>query len=152
MISYASRRETHHLTNIALIATVLLLCAAAWLVWPFSWLRHRGRIAQRGETRATLLALLTATLVIAFCVVIVRAVADPRELLFGLPQRLEQAFWIPVALIPLLLLQLVYASRAWVGGLWWVTRRIHYTALTLAAIAFVVWAFYWHLSAAIVEF
>jgi hypothetical protein len=137
--------------NLALIATVLVLGAAAWLVWPFSWLRHRGRIASRGEARATLLAVLTSASIIAFCVVIGTAIADTRELIYGLPQTFEQALWIPVVLIPLLLLQLLYASRAWVGGFWWVTRRIHYTLLTLAGIAFVVWAFYWHLTAVIVD-
>ncbi len=37
------------------------------------------------------------------------------------------------------------------GRLWWVSRRIHYTLVTFAAIAFVVWTFYWHLTAVIVE-
>jgi hypothetical protein len=140
------------LIHIALIATVLSLGAAMWLVWPFSWLRHRGRIALRGEGRATLLAVVTSASIIAFCIVIGTAIADTRELIYGLPQTFEQALWIPVALIPLLLLQLLYTSRAWVGGFWWVTRRIHYTLLTFSAIAFVVWAFYWHLTAVIVDF
>ena len=140
------------LIHIALIATVLSLSAAMWLVWPFSWLRHRGRIALRGEGRATLLAVVTSASIIAFCIVIGTAIADTRELIYGLPQTFEQALWIPVALIPLLLLQLLYTSRAWVGGFWWVTRRIHYTLLTFSAIAFVVWAFYWHLTAVIVDF
>jgi hypothetical protein len=140
------------LVNVALLATVLILGALAWLVWPFSWLRHRGRIALRGEARATLLAVLTSASIVAFCVVIGTAIADTRELIYGLPPIFEQVLWIPVALIPLLLLQLLYTSRAWVGGFWWVTRRIHYTLLTFAAIAFVVWAFYWHLTAVIVDF
>jgi CubicO group peptidase (beta-lactamase class C family) len=140
------------LVHIALIATVTILGAAAWLVWPFSWLRHRGRIALRGETRATLLAALTSAAIIAFCGVVGTTVVDPRELIYGWPQIFEQALWIPLGLIPLLLLQLLYTSRAWVGGFWWMTRRIHYTLLTFAAIAFVVWAFYWHLTAVIVDF
>jgi hypothetical protein len=115
-------------------------------------LRHRGRIALRGETRATLLAASTSAAIIAFCGVVGTTVVDPRELIYGWPQRFEQALWIPLGLIPLLLLQLLYTSRAWVGGFWWVTRRIHYTLLTFAAIAFVVWAFYWHLTAVIVDF
>ncbi len=137
--------------HIALLATVLVLCAAVWLLWPLSWLRHRGRIAQTGETRASLLAALTSAMIIGFCVVIGTSIEGPQQLLFGLPQRVEQAFWLPIALIPLLLLQLVYGSRAWVGGWWWAARRIHYTLLTFAAIAFVVWAFYWHLTAMVLD-
>jgi CubicO group peptidase (beta-lactamase class C family) len=140
------------LLHIALLATVLMLSVAAWLIWPLSWLRHRGRPALAGEIRATLLAALTSAMIIGFCAVIGTAVADARELAFGLPPTFEQALWVPIALIPLLLLQFVYSARAWIGGLWWASRRIHYTLLTLAAIAFVVWAFYWHLTAVIVDF
>ena len=60
--------------------------------------------------------------------------------------------WVPIALIPLLLLQLLYAARALIGGYWWAARLTHYALLTVAAIAFVVWAFYWHLTAVIVDF
>ena len=138
--------------HIALMVTILLLSAAAWLVWPFSWLRHRGRIALSGETRASLLGALTSAMIIGFCVVLGASLADTRDLIFGWPRNFEQALWIPVALIPLLLLQLLYMSRAWIDGLWWVSRRIHYTLLTFAAIVFVGWAFYWHLTAVIVDF
>jgi len=133
------------------VLAVLALCVAVWILWPISWLRHRGRIAVTGEARATLLAALTSALIIGFCVVISRAVAGPRDLMFGLPETFKQALWVPIALIPLLLLQLVYAYGAWVGRLWWASRRIHYTLVTFAAIAFVVWTFYWHLTAVIVE-
>jgi len=138
--------------HIALVATVLALCITAWLAWPLSWWRHRGRIAVTGETRASLLAALTSALIIGFCGVIGTAVATQTELVFGLPPMLEQVLWVPIGLIPLLLLQLVYTSRAWVAGFWWPARRIHYTLLTLAAIVFVVWTFYWHLTALIVDF
>ncbi len=133
------------------LVAVLVLCIAVWLLWPISWLRHRGRVAATGETRATLLAALTSALIIGFCVVISKAVAGPRDLVFGLPEAFKQALWVPIALIPLLLLQLVYAYGAWVGRLWWASRRIHYTLLTFAGIAFVAWTFYWHLTAVIVE-
>ncbi len=77
--------------------------------------------------------------------------AHARDLAFGLPKPIEDALWVPIALIPLLLLQLLYAARALVGGFWWATRLTHYTLLTVAAIAFVVWALYWHLTAVIVD-
>ena len=77
--------------------------------------------------------------------------AGPHDIIFGMPEAFKQALWIPIALVPLLLLQLVYTYGAWVGGLWWASRRIHYTLVTFAAIAFVAWTFYWHLTAVIVE-
>ncbi len=135
----------------AFLIAVLVLCAAVWVLWPISWLTHRGRVAITGETRASLLAALTSAAIIGFCFVIAQAVSGPHDIVFGMPEPFKQALWVPIALIPLLLLQLVYTYGAWVGRLWWVTRRIHYTLLTFAAIAFVVWTFYWHLTAVIVE-
>jgi hypothetical protein len=138
--------------QVGVFVVTLLLCAAVWLFWPISWLRHRGRIAQRGEVRATVFAALTSALIIGYAVVIGMVVRNQRESALGLPEIFEQALWIPIALIPLLLLQVVFMYGAWVGSWWWVARRIHYTLLTFAAIAFVVWAFYWHLTAVIVDF
>jgi CubicO group peptidase (beta-lactamase class C family) len=135
----------------AFLIAVLVLCASVWLLWPISWLTHRGRVAVTGETRASLLAALTSAAIIGFCFVIAQAVSGPHDIVFGMPEPFKQALWVPMALIPLLLLQLVYTYGAWVGSLWWVSRRIHYTLLTFAAIAFVVWTFYWHLTAVIVE-
>jgi hypothetical protein len=128
-----------------------LVLAAAVVLWPLSWWRHLGRAGVTGETRATLLALVSAALIVGFIVVTGTAIADERKLVFGLPKEFLDALWIPIALIPLLLLQFVYASRAWVRGFWWPARRIHYTLLTVAGIAFVLWAFYWHLTAVILD-
>lgn len=135
----------------AFLVAVLVLCAAVWLLWPISWFSHRSRIAVTGETRATLLAAVTSAMIIGFCLVIAQAVAGPHDIIFGMPEAFKQALWVPIALVPLLLLQLVYTYGAWVGRLWWVSRRIHYTLVTFAAIAFVAWTFYWHLTAVIVE-
>jgi len=129
-----------------------VLGGAAWLLWPLSWWRHRGRVGLRGETRATLLAVFNAALIIGFAVVIGSAIVGLQELAFGLPKAIEDAMWLPIALVPLILLQLVYTSRAWISGFWWISRRIHYTLLTFASIAFIVWTFYWHLTAVIIDF
>lgn len=140
------------LLQIGVPIAALVLGGAAWLLWPLSWWRHRGRVGLRGETRATLLAIFNAALIIGFVVVIGSALVQPQEFVFGLPKIIADAMWLPIALVPLLLLQLVYMSRAWIGGLWWISRRIHYTLLTFASIAFVVWTFYWHLAAVIIDF
>jgi len=137
--------------NWGLVLAALALSVAAWLLWPLSWWRHLGRIGVSGETRATVLAAATSALLIGFCVVAARAISDEHMIAFGLSQDLLNALWIPIALAPLLLLQFVYMGRAWVRGFWWPTRRIHYTLLTVAGIAFVAWAFYWHLTAVIVD-
>jgi CubicO group peptidase (beta-lactamase class C family) len=134
-----------------IVAAALVTAAAVFVLWPLSWWRHLGRAGMAGETRATVLAVVNAALIIGFFVVIGLAIVDERKIAFGLPQELLNALWIPIALIPLLLLQLIYASRAWVNGFWWPARRIHYTLLTVAGIAFVPWAFYWHLTAVIVD-
>ena len=137
--------------NWSVVVAALVLSAALWLLWPLSWWRHLGRVGVNGEARATVLAAVNSALLIGFGVVAARAIADEHKIAFGLPQDLLSGLWIPIALVPLLLLQLLYMGRAWVRGFWWPTRRIHYTLLTVAAIAFVAWAFYWHLTAVIVD-
>jgi hypothetical protein len=107
-------------------------------------------VSLRGELRATLLAVANAALVIGYFVVL-GSVGGPRELAFGLPPQFLQAMWVPVILIPMLLLQLLYGYRAWLMGWWWPARRIHYTLLVVAGFAIVAWAFYWHLTTFIVD-
>jgi hypothetical protein len=137
--------------NAGVLIAVLVLAAAAWLLWPLSWWRHLGRVGVAGETRATMVALLNSALIIGYFVVTGMSLVDQRKLVFGLPQEFLHALWIPIALIPLLLVQFAYGYRAWVRSFWWPARRIHYTLLILAGIAFVAWAFYWHLTAVILD-
>ena len=137
--------------NWGLVLAAVVLSAAVWLLWPLSWWRHLGRVGAVGETRATVLAAATSALLIGFCVVAARAIADDHTIAFGLPDEFSKALWIPIALVPLLLVQFVYMGRAWTRSFWWPTRRIHYTLLTVAGIGFVVWAFYWHMTAVIVD-
>ena len=149
-VRVAARDEP--LLQIGVPIAVLVLGIASWLFWPLSWWRNRGRVGLRGETRATLLAVFNVALIIGFVVVIGAALVQPRELVFGLPKTFADAMWLPIALVPLILLQLVYTSRAWISGFWWMSRRIHYTLLTFASIGFIVWTFYWHLTAVIIDF
>ena len=137
--------------NWGVVLAALVLSGAVWVLWPLSWWRHLARVGVAGETRATLLAAANSALLIGFCAVVVMSVSDEHKAAFGVPQEFLQALWIPVAMTPLLLLQFVYTGRAWARSFWWPTRRIHYTLLTVAGIAFVVWAFYWHLTAVIVD-
>jgi len=137
--------------NWGVVLAALVLSAAVWLLWPLSWWRHLGRVGVTGETRATVLAALNSALLIGFCAIAARTIVDEHTIAFGLSQDSLKAMWVPIALVPLVLLQLQYMARAWVRGFWWPTRRIHYTLLTVAGIAFVVWAFYWHLTAVIVD-
>ena len=138
--------------HLGVLLAVVALGVLAWVVWPISSWRRRDRIGVRGETGATLLALANAALIIGFLVVAGRELSHSRDLAFGLPKAFQDALWVPVALVPLVLLQLLYALRALIVGYWWAARVTHYGLFTIAAIAFVVWAFYWHLTAVIVDF
>jgi hypothetical protein len=124
---------------------LLLLASAIW--WPFSTLMHRGRIAKPGESSATLLGLITAGILIFFVVELAVVVQDQNDVVFGFSAEFERALWIPVVAFPLCLGLLATTSRAWIGGYWWVSRRIHYTLVTIAAWAFLVWCDYWQMAA-----
>ncbi len=130
--------------GIAIGCTAIL---ALVLVWPVSSYRRRGRTSVAGETAATLLAWLTAAMLLGFVVVIAGHIENPRDVLFGTSQSLERLLWVPVAAAGLLVLQLMVTYRAWVRGYWWPLRRIHYTLVTFAGLAFVAWLNYWQLVA-----
>jgi CubicO group peptidase (beta-lactamase class C family) len=152
MVDYARVAPRNNpLLQGGLLAAVILLSAGAWLAWPVGWLRRRNRISNRGEGFASLLGLLNAALMLGYLYVIGSDLARYRDLIYGLPPVFQQAMWVPVALLPLLLVQLIYAARAWTGGWWWPLRRIHYSLLVVGLISAVAWAFYWHLTAIIID-
>jgi len=56
---------------------------------------------------------------------------------------LPRILWAPTAFGFLVIVQLVYLYRAWSGGYWWPSRRLHYSLLCFAQ-AGLPWAFwYW---------
>ena len=73
------------------------------------------------------------------------ALSDPLEIVYGIPPLLRTAMTLPVPIAVLTLGALVFAGLAWKRRYWGLAGRIHYTLVTLAALAFVWSLYYWNL-------
>jgi hypothetical protein len=67
------------------------------------------------------------------------------ELMFGVPLIFQIALVIPIVTGLLSLIMVWMTYKAWKERYWSVLGRLFYTFLTLLAIYFIVWAYYWNL-------
>lgn len=67
------------------------------------------------------------------------------EIVYGLPPSVESLFFLPWVIGLLALGMVIGTILAWVQRYWGWLRRLHYTATTLAAVAFVWFLLYWNL-------
>jgi CubicO group peptidase (beta-lactamase class C family) len=130
--------------NLTLLGIVLVVfltvivggIVAFWLNRQLS--RRRSRPEQLASWTAGGVSLLTLVLVI----VLVSVFSNP-EIVYGLPPFVENLFLLPWVIAGLALLMIIFCALAWVQGYWGWFRRLHYTVVTLAAVAFVWFLIYW---------
>ena len=96
------------------------------------------------------LAAATAVLNLAFLVGLALAVRDAASanwlmLAFGLPAKAAPLLIIPPLTTVLTIGLLLFAVLAWSRRYWTVVGRVHYSLLTLAALAFIWFLSYWSL-------
>jgi pimeloyl-ACP methyl ester carboxylesterase len=114
-------------------------------------LRRTGRPSPAAARTARGLGLTAAVLGVAFWIGLVLAVRRTFEagfvmLGFGVPAAFGWLFFIPwLAVLPAAGMT-VLLIPAWRRGYWSTVERIHYTLLTLAALGFVFFTWYWGLT------
>ena len=115
----------------------------AVIAWPIRAWRARGR---RDVPRSPRLALWSAAaLLIAFVVVVVGALADPMEIVFGIPRSLLFALALPIGAAILTAVSLGFALVAWRRRYWRLPARLYHTVVALAAAALLAVLWYWNL-------
>ena len=62
------------------------------------------------------------------------------ELIYGMPRDMDLLLWIPVVQVGLLVILLGCTILAWRRHYWSLVGRLHFSALTLACLAWVVFA------------
>jgi pimeloyl-ACP methyl ester carboxylesterase len=123
---------------------------ALWLLGLLHILRRRAAPTTRAAQLARWLAGLTVTLNLAFLVALVSVVRNVAAsnwiiLMFGLPSAAAPLFVIPPLAAVLTFGLPVFTVLAWKHGYWTVMGRVHYSLLTLAALAFIWFLQYWGL-------
>jgi pimeloyl-ACP methyl ester carboxylesterase len=123
-------------------AVCALLFVSAVLYWPidmFRSLRQRGpRVAWAARWLAALVATLHLTFMALLLIFILNtSQSQPYLLLFGLPPEAAPLFGLPWLAGALSLGLVLLAVPVWRAGYWSLAGRLHYTLVTVAALAFV---------------
>jgi CubicO group peptidase (beta-lactamase class C family) len=127
---------------------VLLVAIVLFLSMLVSAIRNR--VADRASprelrfARAALAA--CGLLLMAFVVGVIASLSGGLEaLIFAYPRSLYVALALPLLSLPLLLASVLFSALLWKRRAWTMSARVHYTTVTIAAIAFIVILHYWNL-------
>ena len=111
-----------------------------------AWRSARGRLRPSDVPRSPRLALWSAAaLLIAFVIVVVGALADPMEIVFGIPRSLLFALALPIGAAILTAVSLGFALVAWRRRYPRLPARLDHTVVALAAAALLAVLWYWNL-------
>ncbi|MFN8492737.1 MAG: serine hydrolase domain-containing protein [Caldilineaceae bacterium] len=130
--------------------TLIGLCALLFLsiiIWgPIGfWINRRFRLGRPFRERlASWVAGLLSLLSLAFLIGFIILFSNPQTAL-GLPAWAQILFALPWGIAVLAIFMLLFMLVAWARRYWSIPGRIHYTLVTLAALAFVWWLIYWNL-------
>jgi CubicO group peptidase (beta-lactamase class C family) len=127
----------------------LLFCMVSIVTWLIRYIISRRErtstyknpwFARLARWLAGCFGLLSLFFVVAF----LGMMTDP-EIIYGAPPALKLLLACPLVMVILTACMLALTGVAWVRHYWRISGRIHYTLLTLAALAFLGWLQYWNL-------
>ncbi|MFB3131413.1 MAG: serine hydrolase domain-containing protein [Rhodothermales bacterium] len=130
-----------------------------WVLWPitagvsFLWRRWKKRPRPKitkGMRAARWLAALFSIGMIWFAVGFIQkslrmVEQGGGELLYGMPPTMNLLLWIPIVQVGLLIVLLGFTIQAWRKNYWSLIGRLHYTVVTLAALAWILFAVQYNL-------
>ena len=130
-----------------------------WVLWPitagvsFLWRRWKKRPRPKitkGMRAARWLAALFSIGLIWFALGFIQkslrmVEQGGGELLYGMPPTMNLLLWIPIVQVGLLIVLLGLTIQAWRKNYWSLLGRLHYTVVTLAALAWILFAVQYNL-------
>jgi len=139
--------------HMGLLGVTALLFLSAFLAGLVRSLRHRppseGAVSRMGRGAWALAGLVGALNLLFVAALFITAGGTPEggigESTYGVPPVQVALLTIPVLTAALAAVMLVLTASAWRRRWWSVFGRIHYSLVTLAALAFVWFADYWNL-------
>jgi hypothetical protein len=134
------------------IAGLMLVFLSAGVGWPLGIISRPWRRRTRpGPGMAARLARFAAWLVVSanagliLFLVHTLMTVDDSEFIVGVPQRIVNALYIPLATAPGAAVLFLLCCAAWRRKWWGLLGRLHYTGVALAALGFVPFLWYWNL-------
>jgi hypothetical protein len=135
--------------HLPVLLTCLLLFLSAVLVWPIGFVA--GRLKQVASTQQSFLPSLGKWLAwsfsglsLYFILAFFSMMTDP-EIVFRVPTALDRLLFLPPIMIPIAVGLIAFTVLVWTRHYWRIVWRVHYAALSLAAIAFLWWLNHWNL-------
>jgi CubicO group peptidase (beta-lactamase class C family) len=134
----------------ALLALFALVSLSVVLGWPLAAMvrrfrRKAGLSRTRVQLAARLLGWALAFAGLTFIVLFAASLANPFEIVFGIPPLLQTALYLAPLVLVLGVFVLGLALVAWAQRFWRPVSRVHYTLLAVAGVAFMWQLFYWNL-------
>ena len=129
-----------------LLVSCLLLFVSVLIVSPVAgWVNHKLHIQNPILAGVEIwLAIIVSLLGLIFVGAFTSAVLNP-EVAFGLPSYLSVIRFAPWLMIALVIGMVGCAMLSWTRRYWGTARRIYYSLVVLAAMAFLGWAYFWNL-------
>lgn len=137
--------------QLGFLAACLVVFLSAVIVWPAGYfiqrLRKRSSRAPRAAKIARLIAGLVSLLYLVFVIGLPLSawVIGVWKLVYGVPAVIGALLYLPPIAAALTLSLPVLAVLAWKKGYWSIWMRVHYSLVTLVAIANIPFLSYWNL-------
>lgn len=137
--------------QVPLIAFFLVLFLSACCLWPGNYLIRRFQKKQVHKNhlarQAWLVAGLVSTLNLLFPIALGLAFwqIGPLEFIYGLPTVVSALLYLPLIAIGITVSLPIFTVLAWKNKDWSVRERVHYSLVTLAALGFIPFLYYWNL-------
>lgn len=133
---------------IGFCAAVFLSAIAVYPLIPLiQWLRKKQFHLERRLSRAWQLAGLVGTLNLVFLVGLPLSLwlVGVWKLVYGVPAIVAALLWLPLITTVLTIGLVIFTGFAWKKQVWSIGNRLHYSLITLAAIALIPVLGYWNL-------
>jgi CubicO group peptidase (beta-lactamase class C family) len=149
----AERREWYErsLVHWGMLAGSLAIFATALFFWPVIAFSVRGlyspKIRRTGFSAVLSMLgwLLSAVGLGLTAVVLVDAIRNQDEIVFGMTPAIKAALALTPACAVLAALAVLGCLIAWIRGYWRFSGRVHYTLVALAGVGFTWFLYYWNL-------
>ncbi|KAF5435572.1 hypothetical protein C5S35_10745 [Candidatus Methanophagaceae archaeon] len=137
------------LAILVLLLSVSMVLFLSVLAWPIGALRNRLKGKKKAgvlrSRQARWVAGGMSALYVLFLIGMVIVLSDTTSLMYGVPPLLHFVLVLPLVAAVLTIAALGFTVLAWKNRYWGVVGRVHYTLVTVAALAFIWFLDYWNL-------
>ncbi|MCH8030008.1 MAG: beta-lactamase family protein [Candidatus Dadabacteria bacterium] len=137
--------------QLSLLALIMLVFLYAIFEWPYDHFARRLLTHRPPPSASKRIARVTAWLMCALNIIFLAGFAlvlysvPVHEYRYGVPGAMNFLLNIPKLTALLTILVILFARKAWSAGYWETFGRVHYTMVTVAALAFYWMLWYWNL-------